>query len=339
MENTRIAWAHNTQNFFVGCDQIAPECAHCYINRELRKQTEPTTGEKRKSWGEVYRTKTTWSNPAKWQKQCAAEGVCRRVFTNSLSDFFHVKGDPWRAEAWDVIRATPNLVWLILTKRPELILSRLPADWGDGYPNVWLGVSTACNMTLNKMESLRKIPAALRFVSCEPLLEDIASRIDLTGFQWVIAGGESGTGPEYLWDPTADWKKELYTGGRRTMKLEWAAALRDKAHAQNALFFFKQITAARSEQGIDALGQIYHEMPDPPHSRWAEGDVMQTKDEKKLVRKLRSALGNTYRLSKTTKDELSNNPTWGPYKVCQGNTVKDSGTLEDLFARVSGKAS
>jgi protein gp37 len=271
VESTNIAWAHNTQNFWVGCDQIAPECAHCYIDRELRKQTEPTTGEKRKPWGEVYRTKT-WGNPAKWQKQAEAEGVCRRVFTNSLSGFFHVKGDPWRPEAWEIIRATPNLVWLILTKRPELIAARLPSDWGEGYANVWLGVSTACNQTLNKMESLRKIPVhpkALRFVSAEPLLEDISPRIDLTGFGWVIVGGESGSGPEYLWDPTADWKKELYTKGRRTMKLQWAQSLLEKAHAQNAKFFFKQVTAARSEQGVDAMGQIYHEMPDPPHSLWA----------------------------------------------------------------------
>jgi protein gp37 len=268
MENSNIAWTHNTMNFWLGCDQIAPECAHCYIDRILRKYRDET-GRQRESWGEVWKTKTTWSNPATWQRQAEREGVCRRVFTNSLSDFFHAKGDVWRTDAWDIIRATPNLVWLILTKRPELIASRLPADWGNGYPNVWLGVSTACNQTLNKMDSLRKIPAALRFVSCEPLLEDIAPRIDFTGFQWMIAGGESGSGQEYLWESIADWKQELYTIGRRTMKLEWAAALRDKAHAQNALFFFKQITAPRSEQGADALGQHYHEMPEPPHSVWA----------------------------------------------------------------------
>jgi len=134
MENTRIAWAHNTQNFFVGCDQIGPECAHCYIDRELRKQTEPTTGEKRKPWGEVYRTKTQ-KNPAKWQKACAAEGVCRRVFPNSLSDFFHIKGDPWRAEAWDIIRDTPNLVWLI---HPHQAPGAIPTSGGmcsrNGFP-------------------------------------------------------------------------------------------------------------------------------------------------------------------------------------------------------------
>ena len=264
MENSRISWTHHTQNFWLGCDQIAPECAHCYIDRTLIKLG-------REPWGRVYRTKT-WNNPAKWQQQAEKENVCRRVFTNSLSDFFHVKGDPWRTEAWEIIRKTPNLVWLILTKRPGLIASRLPADWNQGYPNVWLGVSTACNQTLNKMDSLRKIPVhsrALHFVSCEPLLEDIAPKIDFTGFKWVIAGGESGFGAEYLWDANGDWKKELYSAGRRTMKLEWAQTLLNKAHAQGIKYFFKQITAYKSEQGADALGQIFHEMPEPPHAVWA----------------------------------------------------------------------
>jgi protein gp37 len=271
MEKTRIAWAHNTQNFWLGCKQVAPECAHCYIGRILLKYKDPVTKKSRDCWNEIWRTKTQ-KNPAKWQKACAAEGVCRRVFTNSLSDFFSSDGDPYRAEAWDIIRATPNLVWLILTKRPDHILSRLPADWGEGWANVWLGTSTGCIQTLNKIDTLREIPVhpkALRFVSCEPLLEDIAPHVDFTGYKWVIAGGESGSGPQYLWDSTKKWQDELYTTGRRTMKLEWAAALRDKAHAQHAKFFFKQITAPRSEQGIDVLGQIYHEMPDPPHSRWA----------------------------------------------------------------------
>ena len=122
MKNSTIAWTHNTQNFWVGCDKIAPECAHCYIDRALRMQG-------REPWGRVYRTKT-WREPFKWQREAEEAGVCRRVFTNSLSDFFHADADAWREEAWDVIRRSPNLVWLILTKRPELVAARLPKDWG-----------------------------------------------------------------------------------------------------------------------------------------------------------------------------------------------------------------
>jgi protein gp37 len=152
MENTNIAWAHDTQNFWLGCDQIAPECSHCYIDRTLRKYRD-STGRRRESWGEIWRTKTQ-KNPAKWQRQAEVQGVCRRVFTNSLSDFFHAKGDPWRAEAWETIRNTPNLVWLILTKRPELIASRLPADWGAGYAIPVWNSGSSWNSSLSRVRNL-----------------------------------------------------------------------------------------------------------------------------------------------------------------------------------------
>jgi protein gp37 len=265
MENSNIAWTHNTQNFWLGCDKVAPECAHCYIGRTLRQQG-------REPWGQLYRTKT-WNNPAKWQKQAEAQGTCYRVFTNSLSDFFHAEADAWREEAWDIVKDTPNLVWLILTKRPELVASRLPKDWGGGYPNVWLGTSVGCNQTLNKMDSLRKIPVhpqALRFVSCEPLLEDIADQINLDGFRWLIVGGESGSGQEYLWDKAKDWRKEFDVAGRRTMKLEWARRLLEKSRAARIPFFFKQITSFRSGIGEDALGRVFHEFPPAPQGKWAD---------------------------------------------------------------------
>ncbi len=104
------------------------------------------------------------------------------------------------------------------------------------------------------MDVLRKIPAAVRFVSCEPLLEDIAADINLDGFHWVIAGGESGSGNEYVWKPDADWKAELkHSEGRRTMLYKWAAALRDKVKAAGLPFFFKQVTAPRPGTGANAL--------------------------------------------------------------------------------------
>jgi len=250
LENSNIAWTHNTQNFWLGCDKIAPECAKCYIGRVLKRQG-------REPWGQLYRSKT-WNNPVKWQRQADAKGICLRVFTNSLSDFFHAGADGWREQAWDVIRRTPHLIYLVLTKRPELIAKRLPMDWGDGWPNVWLGVSSGSRMTLNKMDSLRTVPVhakAVRFLSAEPLLEDISAEIDLSGFGWVIVGGESGGGPEYLWDSTKDWRKEFNTPGRRMMHLQWAQSLLAKSRAASIPYFFKQVSAFRSGKGEDALGR------------------------------------------------------------------------------------
>ena len=266
---------------WVGCDKVAPECAKCYIGREIRKQRDwlgyegkPIKGSsigRRQPWGKVYLTQT-WSEPWKWEAECIRSRTAKRVFTCSLSDFFHVEADPWRREAWSIIKRTPHLVWLVLTKRPELIEARLPRDWGNGYPNVWLGVSTGCRRTLNKTDTLRRIPTAVRWVSAEPLIEDISADINLDGFGWVVVGGESGAGHEYLWKPDADWKAELNDeDGRRTMRYEWAANLRDKVKAAGLPFMFKQVTASRSGFGHNALdGKDWHEFPPAPNGlEWA----------------------------------------------------------------------
>jgi len=257
-EVSGISWTHATWNPWLGCDKIAPECAKCYIGRTLQRQGRP-------AWGELFRAKSTWGDPAKWQKRAEQEGRVYRVFTCSLSDFFHMKADGWRTDAWKVIRDCQNLCWLILTKRPERILRCLPADWP--YPNAWLGVSTGCRQTLNKMDTLRKVPIherSVRWISSEPLLEDLVPVINLSGFGWVVTGGESGAGAEYKWNAKGDWRKEFDTGGRRTMKLEWAAHLRDATKAAGLPFLFKQITAVQSGIGSTALGRDWHEYPNPP---------------------------------------------------------------------------
>lgn len=111
-----------------------------------------------------------------------------RVFCASLTDFFIQDADPWRDEAWKVIRECPNLDFLILTKRPSLIPSRLPADWRNGYPNVWLGTTCGVRSSYPRIDDLCSVPAIVRFVSAEPLLESL-SDIDLGGVHWLIAGG------------------------------------------------------------------------------------------------------------------------------------------------------
>jgi protein gp37 len=142
---------------------------------------------------EVVRSKTTFRDPLKW-----ADG--RKVFTCSWSDFFIEDADPWRAEAWDIIRQTPQHTYQILTKRPELIRERLPEDWGAGWPHVWLGVSVETQQYASeRIPVLLATPAALRFLSCEPLLGRITFPLPCResvfwgGVRWIIVGGESGS--------------------------------------------------------------------------------------------------------------------------------------------------
>ena len=300
-ENTGLSWAHDTWNPWMGCDKVGPECRHCYIDRQKCFNGE------REAFGSVNRTKTTWDNPHKWEIDCAIHNYAKRVFTCSISDFFHAKADAWRDEAWRIIKKSSRLAWLILTKRPALIESRLPADWGEGYPNVWLGVSTGCNKTLHRMDMLRKIPAAVRWVSTEPLLEDVSQDINFDGFHWVVTGGESGFGEEYMYDPKDDWRmvtrkisvdnddidlplnpnykivqvpaaKETVLG-RRTMMLKWAENLRDVTKAAGLAFMFKQVTAPNSGVGVNALGRDWHEFPPAPHGlAWAPRNPIPAKN-------------------------------------------------------------
>lgn len=251
--NTTISWSHWTWNPCTGCTKCSPECKHCYIPFTLCRR-------KLAAWdGLVLASKAIRHAPKTWDRQAFRTAQAARVFTCSLSDFFHVEADKWRPYFWGTIRKTPNLVWMVVTKRPERILDHLPPDWGDGYPNVWLGVSTGCKQTLNKMDILREVPCALRMVSTEPLLEDISQDINLDGFGWVVTGGESGPGKEYNYRGPFN-----VLNGRRIMKLEWAANLRDVTKAAGLPFFFKQITHRHSSRGVDALGRIWHEVPDAP---------------------------------------------------------------------------
>jgi hypothetical protein len=125
---------------------------------------------------------------------------------------------------WELIRSTPNLDWLLLTKRAERIAKLLPEDWGDGYPNVWLGV-TVENRTqgLPRIDILREVPAACRFLSVEPLLEDLGD-LDLTGISWAIVGGESGD-------------------KARTFRAEWAQSILRQCREQGTAPFIKQLGA------------------------------------------------------------------------------------------------
>jgi protein gp37 len=144
----------------------------------------------------VVRTKT-WGQPRKWQRDAEAAGRQDLVFTCSWSDWFHDAADPWRDEAWAVVRDCPNLIFQVLTKRAGRMLDNLPADWGDGYENVWLGVTAENQRCADlRVPMLLSVPARLRFVSAEPLLGDL----DIRGFLGGYCSWESsGKGPFLDW--------------------------------------------------------------------------------------------------------------------------------------------
>lgn len=213
--NTLIGWTDHTWNPWVGCVKVSAGCKACYMYRDqARYGLDPRLI--RKTARDTFRAPLRASG-----KNGMRPGD--RVFGCSWSDFFIAEADEWRPEAWDVIRARPDLTFQLLTKRPENILARLPADWGDGWPNVWLGVSVENAHAKPRIDTLRAVPARLRFLSVEPLLDEVRlSPEDLAGIGWVILGGESG--------PTA-----------RPCDLAWLAALVEDAAAANVPCFVKQI--------------------------------------------------------------------------------------------------
>ena len=240
-DKTAISWTSKTWNPWRGCTRVSPGCAHCYALARMEKLGfDPFT---------VTRTKT-WADPLRWQAQAEAAGIQERVFTCSWSDWFHPDADPWRAEAWDIVRRCPNLIFQILTKRPQLIPARVPLDWRGydqsvgfflGYPNVWLGVSVETPNFLYRMDLLREIPATVRFISAEPLLAPLGT-LNLEGFHWVIVGGESGP-------------------GFRPMDHAWAREIRDQCQREHVAFFFKQSAAIRTEMGTQLDGREWKEYP------------------------------------------------------------------------------
>lgn len=165
-----IEWTDSTWNPWYGCHKISQGCKFCYMFRDMARYGRDANVVQRAA-------SATFHAPLRWK-----EG--RRIFTCSWSDFFIEEADAWRAEARGVILQTPQHTYQILTKRPE----RVGDYW---FENVWLGVSVENRAALPRIDILRTKSAGLRFLSIEPLIEDLGE-IDLTGIGWVIIGGESG---------------------------------------------------------------------------------------------------------------------------------------------------
>ncbi len=190
-------------------------------------------------FGGPIRTKPdTWANPGRWQREAVRTGKRIKIFSCSMSDFFHVGADQWRAEAWDVIRACPDLIWQILTKRHDRIADHLPSDWGDGWPNVWLGITVERQDRMARLDTLLQIPAVVRWVSAEPLLGplDFCGRLGPNKVQWVIDGCEQAG-------------KKI----RRPMDLAWCRAIRDQCEAAGVAYWHKQYYAGNQIIGDGLL--------------------------------------------------------------------------------------
>lgn len=221
-----IEWTEATWNPWHGCERISPGCAHCYMYRDKKRYgQDPST---------VTRSKTTFDAPGKWKR-------AKIIFTCSWSDFFIEQADGWRAEAWDVIRSTPQHTYQILTKRPDRIRPHLPPDWPLG--NVWLGVSVENPRFYWRVEALGEVDARVRFLSLEPLLAPM-EQLPLQGISWAIVGGESGP-------------------GCRPMKPEWVRSIREQCATAGVPFFFKQWGGVRKNvNGRTLDGRVWDGMPE-----------------------------------------------------------------------------
>lgn len=224
-DTTHIEWADKTFNPWEGCQKVGPGCDHCYAesrNARFGGGTAP-------NWGPgAPRRRTSdanWRKPLAWNREAERLGIRYRVFCASLADVFdNAVADDWRNDLWELIAQTPHLDWLLLTKRIGNVGNMLPVpfDFERMYPNVWLG-ATIVNRDemLRDGLKLRAIPARVHFWSYEPALGDLGTIPDALLPDWVICGGESGT-------------------GARPADGDWYRSLRDQCEASDLPFLFKQ---------------------------------------------------------------------------------------------------
>lgn len=239
---TGIAWCDATANFWIGCTKVSPACDHCYAEAEWANRR------RRVTWGPhgardfvkagAGVIRTVQKNAAEF---CQMRGRPPIVFINSLSDFAdnHASIDPtWRTAVWNCIRTAPDVMFVILTKRPQNLPHYLPEDWGDGWPNVILGTTAENQVEADRrLPHLVAIPATIRLVSAEPLLGAIDLTPWLDEIGWVIGGGESG--------PNA-----------RPCHPDWAHTLRDQCAITNVPFFWKQWGEwIDYETALDVIGE------------------------------------------------------------------------------------
>jgi protein gp37 len=234
-EQSGIEWTDATWNPVTGCTKISPGCKHCYAERlavRLRAMGNP----RYRNGFAVTLHPDQLTLPLRWRRP-------KRIFVNSMSDLFHAAvPDEYIRQVFDVMVQADRHIFQILTKRSDRLVHLAPClPWP---PNVWQGVSVESARYTWRIAHLRTVPAAVRFLSIEPLLGPIP-KPPLDGIHWVIVGGESGGGH-----------------GRRPMSAAWVRAIRDRCQCAGVPFFFKQWGGRTPKSGGRLLdGRTWDEIP------------------------------------------------------------------------------
>lgn len=247
MSTTKIEWTDATWNPVTGCTKTSAGCAHCYAEMMSRRLKAMGT-EKYKNGFQVTLHEDALNEPKKWHKP-------RTIFVCSMSDLFH-KDVPFEFvdKVMKVIKEMPQHHYQLLTKRAERMAEYFQTR--EVPKNVWIGVTVEVQSAKGKIDNLRTIKdAPIRFLSCEPLLEDLGT-LDLTGIDWIIVGGESGT-------------------QARPMKEEWVKSIKAQCDAAGKAFFFKQwgtwgsdgVKRDKHKNGKLLDGKICQTMPDLPRTK------------------------------------------------------------------------
>lgn len=253
MAETQIEWTDATWNPVAGCSIQSAGCTNCYaMQMAWRLEAmgiEKYQGLTRKSgnrtvWnGVVKEDRSSLGIPLTWKKS-------RKIFVNSMSDLFHEQvSEKFILEVWQVMRETPRHNYQILTKRPDRMAEIIGRRVPNALPNVWLGTSIEDGQVTNRIDDLRKVPAAIRFISFEPLIGPVGY-VDLSSIHWAIVGGESGK-------------------SARPIREEWIDEIYEICVDQNVAFFFKQWGTwgkdnkrrSKKANGREYKGQVWNEMP------------------------------------------------------------------------------
>ncbi len=218
-KDSPIEWTDDTFNPWWGCAKVSSGCENCYAEVFAKRFGHNVWGKRgdRRRFGDAH-----WAKPLRWNRDAGIAGVRRRVFCASMADVFdEMAPEEDQIRLWNLIQETPNLDWLLLTKRPHRVRAAIPNNWlHSPRPNVWFGTSVERMDVIDRVHELREVPAALRFLSIEPLLGELRG-IPLDGIDWVIVGGESGA-------------------KSRPMSPDWVRQIQQQCVSASVPFFFKQ---------------------------------------------------------------------------------------------------
>jgi protein gp37 len=233
-DRSAIEWTEATWNPVTGCDEVSPGCAHCYA-KTFAERFRGVPGHPYEQGFDLRLWPERLDQPMHWKRP-------RMVFVNSMSDLFHERiPEQFLHGVFAVMQRANHHTFQILTKRHERLAELAPTlPWPD---NVWMGVSIENRRFVHRADYLREVPAAVRFISAEPLLGSLEG-LDLSGIHWLIAGSESGH-------------------HHRPVRAEWVGELRDRCNQESVAFFFKQWGGRHPKSGGRELdGRTWDEMPE-----------------------------------------------------------------------------